>query len=73
MTRRREQATAFAGVVVPAQPVRVNTYDAGWYDVGLRPVLENPGLGGSDPFGNPLSWTEYFQKVLRLSARCWSN
>jgi len=41
----------------------VNTYDAGWYDVGLRPILENPGLGGNDPFGNPLSWTEYFQKV----------
>ena len=51
------------GVTVPAQPVRVNTYDAGWYDVGLRPILENPGLGGNDPFGNPLSWTEYFQKV----------
>jgi cytochrome c peroxidase len=51
------------GAAVPAQPVRVATYDAGWYDLGVRPILENPGLGGTDPFGNPLSWTEYFQKV----------
>ena len=51
------------GVAVPAQGVTVNTYDVGWYDVGVRPILENPGVGGSDPFGNPLSWTEYFQKV----------
>jgi hypothetical protein len=51
------------GVAIPAQPVRVATYDAGWYDLGLRPILENPGLGGTDPFGNPLSWTEYLQKL----------
>ncbi|MFL5277012.1 MAG: cytochrome c peroxidase [Myxococcales bacterium] len=55
--------TSINGVAVPARPMKVNTYDVGWYDVGVRPILENPGVGGTDPFGNPLSWTEYFQKV----------
>jgi cytochrome c peroxidase len=45
------------------QPVRVATYDNGWYDLGIRPILENPGVGGSDPFGNPLAWTEYYQNT----------
>jgi len=55
--------TRINGVAVPARPMNVNTYDVGWYDVGVRPILENPGLGQNDPFGNPLSWTEYFQKT----------
>jgi cytochrome c peroxidase len=45
------------------QPVRVATYDNGWYDLGIRPIVEDPGVGGSDPFGNPLAWTEYYQKT----------
>lgn len=55
--------TAINGVPVTPQAMTVNTYDSGWYDVGIRPIIENPGLGGRDPFGNPLSWTEYFQTV----------
>jgi len=39
----------------------VVTYDVGWYDVGLRPSAEDPGLGGADAFGRPLSWTALFQ------------
>jgi cytochrome c peroxidase len=29
--------------------------DNGFFRIGVRPSLEDPGLGGNDPFGNPLS------------------
>jgi cytochrome c peroxidase len=32
-------------------------YDNGFYNIGVRPTQEDPGLGGLDPFGNPLSET----------------
>jgi hypothetical protein len=41
-------------------PVPVNTYDVGWYNVGVRPTAENLGIGDLDAFGKPLSWVEYF-------------
>lgn len=46
-----------------AQPlgVPVGTYDTGWYNLGVRPTVEDPGLDGQDPFGNYLSWTRLFQ------------
>jgi len=30
-------------------------YDAGFYNIGVRPTAEDIGVGGKDPFGNPLS------------------
>jgi cytochrome c peroxidase len=51
-------------VAVTPQVVPVNTYDVGWYNVGVRPTAENVGLGGADLASRPLSWTEYFQKTL---------
>jgi hypothetical protein len=33
-------------------------YDAGFYDIGVRPITEDVGRGGGDPFGNPLSHIE---------------
>ncbi|MGE5048419.1 MAG: cytochrome c peroxidase, partial [Deltaproteobacteria bacterium] len=50
----------------PVTPVAmtVNVYDGGWYNLGVRPSAEDLGVGGLDPFGDPLSWTEYFQKTL---------
>ncbi len=33
-------------------------YDSGYYDIGVRPIAEDPGRGGTDPFGNPLSFIE---------------
>ncbi len=30
-------------------------YDGGFYNIGVRPTTEDIGVGGSDPFGNPLS------------------
>jgi cytochrome c peroxidase len=33
-------------------------YDAGYYDIGVRPTGSDPGRGATDPFGMPLSFTE---------------
>ena len=30
-------------------------YDNGFYNIGVRPSTEDLGVGGTDPFGNPLS------------------
>lgn len=49
------------GQAVTPQPQKINVYDVGWYNLGVRPTTDNLGLGGTDPFGQPLSWTEYFQ------------
>ena len=32
-------------------------YDNGFFNTGVRPTIEDPGVGGRDPFGNPLSET----------------
>jgi cytochrome c peroxidase len=56
--------TSINGVPVTPQAVTVNTYDAGWYNIGVRPTADNIGLGGLDAFGKPLSWTRYYQTTL---------
>ena len=33
----------------------IRTYDTGFYNIGVRPTLDDLGIGGSDPWGNPLS------------------
>ena len=35
-------------------------YDGGFYNIGVRPTHEDVGLGGKDPWGNPLSFTRQF-------------
>jgi cytochrome c peroxidase len=42
-------------------PAPVGVYDSGWYNIGVRPTADDPGLGGTDPFNKPLSWTRLFQ------------
>ncbi len=32
-------------------------YDGGFYNIGVTPTVEDRGVGGKDPFGNPLSHT----------------
>lgn len=32
-------------------------YDGGFYNIGVRPTFEDLGVGGVDPFGNPLSFS----------------
>lgn len=40
-------------------------YDNGFYNIGVRPTRDDIGVGGLDPFGNPLSFTaQYVQKLL---------
>ncbi len=33
-------------------------YDTAFYNIGVRPTAEDPGVGATDPFGNPLSFTQ---------------
>jgi cytochrome c peroxidase len=35
-------------------------YDNGFYNIGVRPTGDDPGVGGNDPFGNPLSETQMY-------------
>ncbi|KJH72380.1 cytochrome C peroxidase [Aliterella atlantica CENA595] len=37
-------------------------YDNGFYNIGVRPTLEDLGVGGKDPFGNPLSESRLAQQ-----------
>jgi cytochrome c peroxidase len=34
---------------------RIALYDNGFYNIGVRPTVEDRGIGGNDPWGNPLS------------------
>ncbi len=36
-------------------------YDNGFYNIGVRPTAEDIGVGGTDPFGQPLSETRMVQ------------
>jgi len=55
--------TSLAGLAPPNGPIHlpVKAYDTGWYNLGVRPTADNPGLDGTDPFGNYLSWTRSYQ------------
>ncbi len=37
-------------------------YDNGFYNIAVRPTSEDLGVGGNDPFGNPLSESRLAQK-----------
>ena len=53
-------------------------YDNGFYNIGVRPTAEDIGLGGTDPYGVPLSFTKQWVtgqrvdkfKVTRASSKC---
>ncbi len=40
-------------------------YDNAFYNIGVRPTFEDLGVGGEDPFGNPLSFTLQWIDLLR--------
>ena len=40
----------------------VALYDNGFYNTGVRPTAEDVGVGGTDPFGNPLSFTRQYKQ-----------
>lgn len=37
-------------------------YDEGYYNIAVRPTVEDIGVGGTDPWGNPLSFSRLFQR-----------
>jgi cytochrome c peroxidase len=39
----------------------VSVYDIGFYNIGVRPTADDLGVGGNDPFGNPLSFSRSLQ------------
>jgi len=55
----------------PGIPAPVASYDAGWYNVGARPPVagEDPGVGGTDPFGKPLAWVDYLPQTMSAPPR----
>jgi cytochrome c peroxidase len=44
-----------------AEGSRTANYDEGFYNIGVRPTIEDLGVGGKDPFGNPLSFTRQYK------------
>ena len=44
-------------MLINGQP---KTYDNGFYNIGVRKTLDDIGIGGTDPFGNPLSESMLF-------------
>jgi cytochrome c peroxidase len=42
----------------------IAVYDNGFYNIGVRPMEDDLGVGGQDPFGNPLSFSRYWQKKI---------
>jgi cytochrome c peroxidase len=49
--------------VAPPIFLPVATYDAGWYNIGVRPTAEDLGVGATDPQFGPWSWTGLFQAL----------
>lgn len=43
----------------------VALYDTGFYNIGVRPTGEDIGLGGTDAFGNPLSFSREYVAELQ--------
>lgn len=41
----------------------VGLYDSGFYNIGVRPTSEDLGVGGDDPYGNPLSLTRQAKSI----------
>ena len=48
----------------------IAVYDNGFYNIGTRLTADDVGVGGSDPFGNPLSETRYCQQFVDRGQAC---
>ena len=51
---------------VPQGPVAL--YDQGFYNLGVTPAANDVGIGGTDPFGNPLSFARQYTAALQGQA-----
>ena len=47
----------------------VALYNQGFYNIGVRPFIEDVGIGGPDAFGNPLSAAEVLTMKSRITNR----
>ncbi len=47
---------------------QVAVYDNGFYNIAVRPIAEDVGVGGRDPFGKPLSMTALAQQQVAAGA-----
>ena len=45
----------------------VALYDTGFYNIGVRPPVEDIGAGGYDPWGNPLNWARQAKAASALT------
>jgi cytochrome c peroxidase len=46
----------------PGADATLFQYDTGFFNTGVRPTADDPGVGGLDPFGMPLSETRMAQR-----------
>jgi cytochrome c peroxidase len=46
----------------------VALYDNGFYNIGVRPAVEDLGVGAADPWGKPLSFTRQYRTRVQGSA-----
>jgi cytochrome c peroxidase len=52
---------------IPPADVPLAVYDAGYYNIGVRPTAEDIGTGGSDPFGLKWSTVKMLQQTMTTS------
>ncbi len=62
-------AAAAAEAVIPVfdPALQFGTYDLGFYDIGVTPIAFDRGLGGNDPWGNPLAFSQQWQNAWGLA------
>ena len=62
-------AAAAAEAVIPVfdPALQFGTYDLGFYDIGVTPIEFDRGLGGNDPWGNPLAFSQQWQNAWGLA------
>ena len=56
-----------AGYMYGGDDVRIEQpalYDNGFYNIAVRPTHEDLGVGGEDPWGNPLSFSRQYLQML---------
>ncbi len=66
LQRGDEEGTLIESMFLKSGELAV--YDNGFYNIGVRPTAEDRGVGGTDPFGNPLSFTRNWFELLRKQA-----
>jgi cytochrome c peroxidase len=50
----------------------VALYDSGHYNIGVRGPGDDIGVGGLDPFGNPLSWTRQAKNAVAPGSQAYN-